>query len=303
MAGVKRDLLAGVAASMRDRNIRGESSPAAAPGRASIDRQAEGRRRLDSACVIRVDRIIPDPAQPRTEFDPEALARLAESLRTRGQLQPIRVRWDDAADRYVVVVGERRWRAAHLAGLETMACVVVTGTPTPDDLFEDQLVENCLREDLKPIEQARAFRSLLEGRGLTQRELAERLHVGQGTISRALALLSLPEDIRQSVDSGRIGPDAAYQLTKVADPGEQAALAEGAASGDLKRDEIKSRAARPREGRGATPRKLTSRVFRTPTGPRVTVEFKRGLTPELLAAVVEDLRAILAAEAGGQAAA
>ena len=79
-------------------------------------RSFEGRSRLKTACEIRLDRIVADPNQPRVEFDPESLERLAASLRQRGQLQPIRVRWDEALDRYVVVVGERRWRAARLAG-------------------------------------------------------------------------------------------------------------------------------------------------------------------------------------------
>jgi ParB family chromosome partitioning protein len=289
MAGVKSELLAGVAASMRERqDIRGESP---APARSSLERQSDGRRRLDAACVIRVDRIIADPNQPRTEFDQEALARLAESLKDRGQLQPIRVRWDDAADRYVVVVGERRWRAAILAGLETLACVVVTGGATPEDLLEDQLIENCLREDLRPVEQARAFKSLLDSRGLTQRQLAERLQVGQGTISRALALLGLPEEIRQSVDAGAIGPDAAYQLTKVDDPGEQAALAREAARGELRRDEIKAKAGSPRKGRGmgkGKPKKLTAVSLRTPDGVKVTLECRRGLDDALVVAALRD---------------
>jgi ParB family chromosome partitioning protein len=287
MAAVKSELLPGVAASMRDRTIRGESpTPALAP-RTSFDRQAEGRRRLESACVIRVDRIAPDPNQPRVEFDSDSLARLADSLKNRGQLQPIRVRWDDAKSIYVVVVGERRWRAAQLAGLETLACVVIAGGATPEDLLEDQLIENCLREDLRPIEQARAFKSLIESRGLSQRQLAERLQVGQGTISKALALLGLPEEIQRSVDSGDIGPDAAYQLSKVPDPVEQASLARDAVKGGLKRDEIKAKTS-TKKSRGAS--KLTSKVFRSATA-RVTVELRRG---EGIPAIREALVAALA---------
>ena len=75
----------------------------------------------------------------RKEFDEESLARLADSLKSRGQLQPIRVRWDDAADRYIVVVGERRYRAAILAGMEAVACVVVSGNPTLEDLLNGRV--------------------------------------------------------------------------------------------------------------------------------------------------------------------
>jgi ParB family chromosome partitioning protein len=316
MASVKSELLAGVAASMRDRNIRGESPPpicgespgTAAAVRSTLDRQAEGRRRLDAACVIQVDRIAADPNQPRTEFDPDALARLAESLKARGQLQPIRVRWDEEASLYRVVVGERRWRAAQLAGLETLACVVVTGRPTQEDLLEDQLIENCLREDLRPIEEARAFKALLESRGLSQRQLADRLQVGQGTISKALALLGLPDEIQRSVDAGEIGPDAAYQLSKVTDPTEQGELARDTAKGQLKRDEIKglTRKSLARKGKRANKaRKVTSRVIRTAPGPRVSIEFSRGLTPELIHAALLDAieRINLEMPGAGQAAA
>jgi ParB family transcriptional regulator, chromosome partitioning protein len=299
MASLKTDMLANIAGSMQDRpTIRGESMESVPTGRSAIERQSEGRKRLDNAAVIRVDRIIRDLNQPRTEFDPDALDRLAQSLRERGQLQPIRVRWDDAASRYVVVVGERRWRAAQLAGLETLACVVVTGEPSPDDLLEDQLIENCLREDLKPIEQARAFKSLLATRNLSQRQLAERLQIGQATIAKALALLGLPETIQASVDAGEIGPDAAYQLTRIADPDEQAKLAREAAEGRLKRDELKERSSTPRKSRGgAKAKKITSRVFRSQTA-RVTVELRKGSGAEAIVAALREILHQAEAELG-----
>jgi ParB family chromosome partitioning protein len=253
--------------------------------------------------VIRLDRIVPDPGQPRTEFDPDALARLADSLKQRGQLQPIRVRWDDALDRYVVVVGERRYRAAGLAGMETIACVVTTGSASSEDLLEDQLVENALREDLRPIEQARAYRSLLTARGLTRRELADRLQIGHASITRALALLELPETIQADVESGKIAPNTAYELSKVDDPAEQATLARDAAGGRLRRDELKGRneAARSR-GRGAK-RPPKPRVIRTPAG-RVTVEPKAAGVEAILAALRDATRVIEAElSAGDQTAA
>ena len=101
---------------------------AAAP--AGPDR-LQGVARSKNAAEIPVDRIGPDPDQPREEFDAEALGRLAESLKTRGQLQPIRVRWDEEQGAYVIVCGERRWRAAELAGLPTMSCVIVDGPGRP----------------------------------------------------------------------------------------------------------------------------------------------------------------------------
>jgi ParB family chromosome partitioning protein len=238
---------------MSDRfTVNRDAPPAAAPGaRSTLQRQGEGRRRLEAACVIRLDRIVPDPDQPRAEFDPEALARLAESLRARGQLQPIRVRWDEALDRYVVVVGERRWRAAGLAGMTSIACIVATGHPTPEEILEDQLIENCLREDLRPIEQAKAFRTLLSRLGISQRQLAERLQVSPPTITRALALLDLPDAIQSSVDAGEIAPQTAYEISKIDDAETQATAAAQAAQGRLRRDDMRELVTRaPRQSRG-----------------------------------------------------
>lgn len=229
---------------------------ASAPAVDAEARAFEGRSRLKEAAAIRRDRIVPDPAQPRTEFDPEALDRLAGSLRDRGVLQPIRVRWSAEADRYVIVVGERRWRAAGLAGLETIPCVVVDGDASPEDIMEDQLVENCLRSDLRPVELARSYQALMAARGLSQRALAERLRVSPASVAKAVALLGLPESIQESVDAGVIGPDVAYQLSKVEDASEQADLAGRAVAGSIRRDEIQVRTrtpAQPRRGRGGRP--------------------------------------------------
>jgi ParB family transcriptional regulator, chromosome partitioning protein len=300
MASFKEQMRAQVADSIRDR-VAARPQSAGAGERSALERQGEGRRRLDAACMIRLERIAPDPGQPRKEFDEEALDRLAESLRTRGQLQPIRVRWDDASDRYVVVVGERRFRAAQRAGMESIACVVMTGNLTAEDLLEDQLVENALREDLKPIEQARAYQALLTARGLSQRQLAERLQVGHASIARALALLDLPASLQEAVDDGKIAPNTAYELTKVEDSEEQAQLAREAAEGRLKRDEIKARTQKPRRpapSSNARPRKPTSRVLRTSTA-RVTVELKKGQGTEAILAAAEEAVELLRAELQG----
>jgi ParB family transcriptional regulator, chromosome partitioning protein len=215
-------------------------------------RAYEGRSRMKEAATIRRDRIVPDPNQPRTEFDEAELEQLAGSLRDRGQLQPVRVRYDAQADVYVIVLGERRWRAAGLAGLEAMACVVVDGDVMPEDLLEDQLVENALRSDLRPVELAKSYQALMTARGLSQRALAERLHVSPASVAKAVALLSLPQQIQQEVDAGAIGPDTAYQLSKVEDAQEQAELASRAVAGSIRRDELqdRTRGTSSRQGRG-----------------------------------------------------
>ena len=297
MASFNQSMRSQVAGSMNDRPAPEGSSGDArfTVNRSALERQGEGRKRLDAASMIRLDRIIADPNQPRTEFDAEALELLAASFKARGQLQPIRVRWDDAADRYVVVVGERRYRAAKLAGMESIACVVSPSYATAEDLLEDQLVENALRQDLRPVEQAKAYRMLLSARGLTHRQLAERLQIGHASIARALALLDLPEPIQASVEAGSIAPNTAYELSKVSDPDEQAELARQAIGGQLRRDEVKERTKNPRKGRGpkVKPRKVTERIIRTAAGTKLTIENRKGLDDaSILAALAEAMERV-----------
>src|SRR4051812_22463781 len=162
---------------------------------------------------IPVEKIGRDPNQPREEFELESLGRLAESLKTRGQLQPIRVRWDEGQGVYIIVCGERRWRAAELAGLSTMACVIMEGPITAAELLAIQLVENALREDLKPIEQAKAFRSLMESNDWSTRQLASELAITQSNVVRALALLDLPAAVQVQVEEGTLSPATAYEVS------------------------------------------------------------------------------------------
>ena len=154
-------------------------------------------------------------------------------------LQPIRVRWDEGDQVYMVVVGERRWRAARLAGLESIPCVVVPGTATPEEILEDQLVENCLREDLKPIERAKGFRTLMQRLGLSQRGLAEKLDVSQGQVMQALALLELPPVVQESIDAGDVPSTLGYEITKVPDRAKQVELAGKIARGEVGRAEVR----------------------------------------------------------------
>lgn len=247
--------------------------------------------RAKAALLIETGRIAPDPNQPRKEFDEESLDQLAGSLRERGQLQPIRVRWDEQMERWVIIAGERRWRAAVRAGIPQLAAVEASGPMTEDEILEDQLIENCLREDLRPIEQARAYKALMATRGLSIRQLGERLRIGHGTIAKAVALLNLPGEIQEAVDSGAIAAGTAYQLSKVEDPAEQAELAKEAAEGRLRRDEVEDRTRRPREGRGGRPRPWT---FATERG-KVSVsslaeDFSEADLVELLRAALAECR-------------
>lgn len=232
-------------------------------------------QRSKQAADIALDRIIPDPDQPREEFDEGALARLAESLRVRGQLQPIRVRWDKARDVFVMICGERRWRAARMAGLATLSCVVVDRPIDAGELLALQMIENLVREDLQPIEQARAFRTLMEANGWSTHDTARELSVTQSSVVRALALLKLPEEVQAKVEQGDLPPATAYEITKLADPGDQAAIADRVVAEDLSRSEaieaVRKIAGRApaAKGRGAgaskgAPAAAKPRVYKTP---------------------------------------
>jgi ParB family transcriptional regulator, chromosome partitioning protein len=184
-----------------------------------------GCTRIKDALAIELGRIVPDPSQPRKEFDEEGLGELAASLKDRGQLQPARVRYDESLAKWILIAGERRYRAAVLAGLKTLACVEARGDQTPDEILTDQLVENCLREDLKPIEQANAYKALMDRRGWSYRELAEFLHISKGTISKAVSLLTLPEPVQELVEEGTLAPHTAYEVSRLSDASEQVTMA------------------------------------------------------------------------------
>ncbi|WP_435011964.1 ParB/RepB/Spo0J family partition protein (plasmid) [Tundrisphaera lichenicola] len=208
-------------------------------GRAmGVPARLQGIAKDKDAALIPVDRIVRDEAQPREEFDEDALGRLAESLRTRGQLQPIRVRWDEGRGAYVVIMGERRWRAASMAGLATLRCVVQEIPETPEELLALQLVENALREDLKPIEQAKAYRRLMDAHGWSGSQVARELSVDQSVVSRALSLLELPEAVQAQVDAGTLAVRSAAEIARIDDPETQRKLAQAAVSEGLKRDEV-----------------------------------------------------------------
>jgi len=198
----------------------------------------QGVIKAKDAAHIPLDRIVRDEAQPREDFDPEALQRLADSLRIRGQLQPVRVRWDEGRGAYVIVAGERRWRAARMAGMTALSCVIDERPLDPAELLAVQLVENALREDLKPVEQARAYKRLMGANGWSSRQLAAELNVSQAAVVKALALLDLPAEVQARVEQGGLAPSAAYEISKLDDPEEQEAVAEQAVNASLNRARV-----------------------------------------------------------------
>lgn len=147
--------------------------------------------------------ISPGRYQPRKRFDEAALAELAASLKTAGMVQPIVVRPNpDGQPRYELVAGERRWRAAAIAGLDTIPAIVVP--LTEEQAAEWSLIENLQRADLSVMERAAAIKSLCDRFGLTHAEVAERLGLERPTVTNLLRLLELPPEIRKLIDDGRL---------------------------------------------------------------------------------------------------
>ena len=134
--------------------------------------------------------------------------------------------------------GERRWRAARMAGIEKLACVIHEGTLTDEEKLAMQLVENALRTDLKPVEQARAYRRLMEARGYSTRELAAELHIAQTSVVRALSLLDLPAEVQGRVEGGELAATVAAELTKLPDATLQAEVAQAVIAEGLTRTEV-----------------------------------------------------------------
>jgi len=190
-----------------------------------------GRRPLRNFGRIQIDQVIPDPSQPRSEFSDESNQQLAQSIKKKGQFAPIRVRWSPSHEKWIIVYGERRWRAAQAAKLQTIDCQFDENKLTDAEVLEQQMIENLLREDLSPIEQARGFSALMELHGWNGKQVAESLHVPASTISRALALLDLPEDVQRKVDAGELAARSAYEISKLDDETRQRELADQAANG------------------------------------------------------------------------
>ncbi|WP_337177702.1 ParB/RepB/Spo0J family partition protein [Paludisphaera sp.] len=294
----KADMMASLAANLDD-SIGLNRRPGAAGGVSprAIPADQVGRERAKNVWSIDVDRIVPDPDQPRKDFDPDALSRLAESLREKGQLQPIQVRWDATAEKFVVLMGERRWRAAREAGMKSLACVVRDAPLSDAEKLSLQLVENCLREDLAPVEQARAFRSLMDCEGLSADQLAGKLSISKASVIKALSLLSLPESVQGRVDSGDLPQSTAYEISKLEDPADQIRLATAAVEQGLTRADVAKQTRSRGPAKKAGKKLPTARVFKVGSY-RIEISRKAGVVPIEALAALRDAVANLEAEIG-----
>ena len=242
-----------------------------------------------------IEEIRPDRSQPRRHFDEAHIEELAESIRSKGVLLPLIVRRD--SEGYVLVAGERRWRAAQKAGLRELPVMVreVTGK----EAFEIALIENIQREDLNPIEEAGAYRRLIEEHGLTQEELAARVGKDRSTVANALRLLRLPEPIQRAVVSGELSMGHARALLAIHDEGDlrkaaekviAEALSVRAVESLVQRLKSKRQPQRRRDGHGGAQlrhlveklqRKLSVKVQLKDKGGSGTLEIRYGSLAEL----------------------
>ncbi len=168
-----------------------------------------------------LDRLKANPNQPRRVFDEDALQELAASIREHGVIQPVVV--EESGDgSYLIVAGERRCRAARLAGLREVPAVV--RNYSDERRLEVALIENVQRMDLNPIEEAAAYRRLMELTGLSQEEVAARVGKNRSTVANALRLLKLPEDIQGALAAGQLTPGHARSILAVVNPADQRVL-------------------------------------------------------------------------------
>lgn len=195
-----------------DPAIGGNGEPQSGPGRSS------NRLLLE----LPIDQIQPNPYQPRTSFGEARLTELADSLRRRGVLQPVLVR-PLAGDRYELVAGERRWRAAAIAGLRAIPAIVRKSTDA--ESLEIALLENLQREDLSPLDRASAYKRYLEEFSVTADILAERLGESRPSVSNYLRLLRLPQEVQDLLRVGELGMGQARAIAALGDPKRQLGLA------------------------------------------------------------------------------
>jgi ParB/RepB/Spo0J family partition protein len=188
--------------------------------------------------VIPVDRITPNPDQPRMVFDEEALHELSASIREHGVLQPILVR-PLGENRYQLIAGERRWRASREAGLATIPALVEE--IDDDTALEISIIENLQREDLNPLEEAAMYDRMIHEHGYSIRKLADKLGKDKGYLENRLRLADAPDEIRELVSLRKDTLSHAYELLKVGDPKKRRKLAAQVASGELSLVKLKER--------------------------------------------------------------
>lgn len=237
------------------------------------------------AATLPLREIEPDPEQPRKKFDEEALSGLAASIQENGLLQPIAVRPKRIGTGYLIIAGERRWRAARLAGLTEVP--VLIKDVTDEQAAALALIENLQREDLDPIEVAEGCRQLIEKYGLTQETAAKRLGKSRSAVTNSLRLLGLPEDVRARVSDGTLSAGHAKVLLGLPEPDLIRAAAQEVTERGLNVRQTEAlckklarppRAPRPKPDAFTRPKRAVEveAALKEVTGSEVHVEYKDG---------------------------
>lgn len=256
----------------------------------SARRQALGRgldalippARADAGVqAIEIERIVPNPRQPRQHFPSESLRELAESIRTHGVLQPLivsqmRTGEREVMPRYQLIAGERRWQAARLAGLATVPAVVREASP--QELLELALIENIQRADLNPLEEATAYRQLMDDFGLTQEQTAARVGKSRVAVANAVRLLKLPDEARRALSEGLLSEGHARALLRLESLAEQHKLLKHIVEDgwSVRQAETYATGERGvRQATGAARRKVQG--ARDPHGRQLEEQFRRAL--------------------------
>jgi ParB family chromosome partitioning protein len=225
--------------------------------------------------------LMSDPTQPRKSFMADEMSRLAESVAKRGILQPLWVIKDEQRKKYRIITGECRWRAAQMAGLPSVPCIVVTGQPDEADILADQISENEVRNALRPMELAKAIAKLKALSKANSLQLASELGLSPATLSRCEALLSLPPNIQTLVDEGRIPGATAYEISRLPDARSMQELAGQVAAGQVSRDQA-AKTVRGVLGKKSTRPKKTRFAQKLEGGLNVSISATKPLTVEML---------------------
>ncbi len=176
---------------------------------------------IQDVMSISIDRLVPNPEQPRQRFNPETMKELAESIRQQGVIQPILAE-KSLNDTYMIIAGERRWRASREAGLTEVPVIVQVFSP--EQKLEITLVENVQREDLTPLEEAKAYYHLMDSLNLSQQDVADKVGKKRSTVANLLRLLKLPGSMKNAMENGKLSAGHARAILAVTNPADQETL-------------------------------------------------------------------------------
>lgn len=231
-----------------------------------MDNEIDTGDKNDRIILVSLEKIKANPNQPRKTFDEESLEELAESIKQKGVIQPVLAEIDpDEAGQYIIIAGERRFRASKLAGIEKLPLIVKSFSE--EDKMEIALIENIQRENLKPMEEAKAYRHIMESYNLNQQDLAERVGKNRSTVANSLRLLKLPEDMQDSLDLGKLTSGHARSILSTVNPADQRILFNRIVDNGLSVREAESMATdlnkgiRPAAKKESTPKKKIPEIL------------------------------------------